>query len=395
MESIEQHSKLEAKECERCSSHSGQWEIHPVPIQPSSDAFASHTTFKDGDNAFGSHTAFKDGDPNALQNASLGERMHLRPSRREEQVVHLAENTYRFNLGSAQYLRIRAIGVLFLCGLLVCACIAVAVGISLWKSYPHDFTPYLKWQDALLSLSWFIAFIALEGGILTGRFLHALHAGYTRGMVTIVENSQTGCGSTITVRDLSAENLKNVFWIMNSEFWCFVAVLVGLLPVMLIGWTLHLSSMILVMLTTGIAIVLSLAGLVVSLVATSFIIIGCFGIVSFCRKLGSSHTYQMEMHPVPIQHQMMGENAFGSCTTSKDEETNAFRKHFEHATIRVDNLTLAITYPAAVESVVDLNLLAPDDLQQLLALLRKRWMDAEQAGSSSLIDYSHTPPLLK
>jgi hypothetical protein len=327
MESIEQHSKLEAKECERCSSHSGQWG---------------------------------------------------RPSRREEQVVHLAENTYRFNLGSTQYLRIRAIGVLFLCGLLVCACIAVAVGISLWKSYPHDFTPYLKWQDALLSLSWFIAFIALEGGILTGRFLHALHAGYTRGMVTIVENSQTGCGSTITVRDLSAENLKNVFWIMNSEFWCFVAVLVGLLPVMLIGWTLHLSSMILVMLTTGIAIVLSLAGLVVSLVATSFIIIGCFGIVSFCRKLGSSHTYQMEMHPVPIQHQMMGE-----------------QMHFEHATIRVDNLTLAITYPAAVESVVDLNLLAPDDLQQLLALLRKRWMDAEQAGSSSLIDYSHTPPLLK
>jgi hypothetical protein len=84
----------------------------------------------------------------------------------------------------------------------------------------------------------------------------------------------------------------------------------------------------------------------------------------------------MEMHPVPIQHQMMGA-----------------RMHFEHATIRVDNLTLAITYPAAVESVVDLNLLAPDDQQQLLALLRKRWMDAEQVGTSSL-SYSHTPPLL-
>ena len=326
MESIEQHPKLEAKEYQQCSSHSGQWEIHPVPIQ----------------------------------HQMMGERMHLRSPCREERVVPLADNTYRFNLDRVQYLRIRAIGMLFLCGLLVCVCVAVAVGISLWKSYPHDFTPYLKWQDALLSLSWFIAFIALEGGILTGRFLHALHAGCTRGMVTIVENSQTGCGSTIMVRDLSAENLKNVFWIMNSEFWCFVAVLVGLLPVMLIGWTLHLSPMILVILTTSIAIVLSLAGLVVSLIATSFIIIGCFGIVSFCRKLGSSHTYQMD----------------------------------EHATIRVDNLTLAITYPAAVESVVDLNLLAPDDQQQFLALLRKRWMDAEQVGSSSL-SYSHMPPLLK
>jgi hypothetical protein len=305
MESTEQHPKLEAKEHGQCSSYSDQ---------------------------------------------------RGRSPRRAEQVMQLAENTYRFNLGRVQYLRIRAIGALFLCGQLVCACVAVAVGILLWKSYPHNFTPYLKWQDALFSLSWFIVFIILKGSIMTGRFLYALHAGYTWGMVTIVENSQTGCDTTITVRDLAAENLKNVFWIMNSEFWCFVAVLVGLLPVMLIGWTLHLSPMILVILTTGIAIVLSLAGFVVSLIATSFIIIGCFGIVSFCRKLGSSHTYQMD----------------------------------EHATMRVDNLTLSITYPAAMESVVDLNLLAPDDRQQLLALLRKRWMNAEQVRSASLIDYSHT-----
>jgi len=267
----------------------------------------------------------------------------------EKLTVQLAQDTYRFDLGCAQYLRIRAMGGLFFCVLIGCACVAIAVGILLWKSYPHDFTLYLKWQDALLGLSWFIAFIALEGAVLVVRFLHALHAGYTQGMVTLVEES------AITVRDLSAENLKNIFWIMNSKFWCFVAVLVGLLPLMLIGWTLHLSNIVLAIFTTSIAIVLSLGGLVVSITATSFILIGCVGLVSFCRKLASSHTYQLD----------------------------------EHATIRIDNFALAITYPGATESVVDLNLLAADDQHQLLLLLRKRWIDTEQVWSSSL-DYSHT-----
>src|SRR5260370_19896749 len=270
------------------------------------------------------------------RSSQLGQRG--RSPRCEKLTVQLAQDTYRFDLGRAQYLRIRTIGVLFFCTLIVCASIAIAVGSLLWKSYPHDFTPYLKWQDALLSLSWFIAFIALGGGVLTVRFVHALRAGYMQGMVTLVENS------TITVRDLSAENVKSIFWIMNSAFWCFVAVLVGLLPVMLIGWTLHLSNIILVILTTGIAIVLSLAGFIVSIIAASFIVVGCIGLVSFCRKLGSSHTYQLD----------------------------------EHAMIRVDNFTLAITYPAATETVVDLNLLAPDDHQQLLSLLLKRWLDSAQ-----------------
>jgi hypothetical protein len=254
-----------------------------------------------------------------------------RSPQREKLVMQLSQDTYRFDLGRVQYLHIRTMGLLFFCTLIISACIGIAVGILLWKSYPHGFTPYLKWQDALFSLSWFIAFICLGGAVMVVRFLHALRAGYTQGMVTLVGNS------AITVRDLSAENLKNIFWIMNSAFWCFVTVLVGLLPVMLIGWTLHLSNVILAVLTTSIAILLSLAGFIVSLIAASFIVIGCIGLVSFCRKLGSSHTYQLD-------HQ---------------------------ATIRMDYLTLTITYPSTAESVIDLNLLAAADQQQLQAIVKE------------------------
>jgi hypothetical protein len=266
--------------------------------------------------------------------------------RRKKLTVQLSQDMYRFTLRQRQYLRIRTLGGLFLCGQLIGACFSIAVGTLLWKTYPHDFTPYLKWQDALLGFSWFMAFIALEGGILVVRFLHALRAGYTQSMVTLVGSS------AITVRDLSPENLKNIFWIMNSKFWCFVAVLVGLLPAMLLGWTLHLSNIVLSVLTTSIVIVLSLAGFIASIIGTSFIVIGCIGLISFCRKLGSSYTYQLD----------------------------------KQATIRIDNCALTITYPGATESVIDLNLLAIDDQQQLLSLLQKRWLDTEQAGSPSLDD---------
>jgi hypothetical protein len=270
--------------------------------------------------------------------------------RRKKSTVQLTQNMYRFGLGRRQYLRIRTWGGLFLCGQLLCACFSLAMGLLFWKSYAHNFTPYLKWQDALLVFFWFMAFVALEGGILVVRFLHALHAGYTQSMVILVGSS------SITVRDLSPENLKNIFWIMNSKFWCFIAVLVGLLPAMLLGWTLHLTNVPLSILTTSIVIVLSIAGVIASIIATSFIAIGCIGLISFCCKLGSSYTYQLD----------------------------------KQATIRIDNCTLTITYPGATESVIDLNLLAPADRQQLLALLHKRWIDdTRQAGSSSL-DYSHS-----
>src|SRR5262249_17396452 len=138
----------------------------------------------------------------------------------------------------------------------------------------------------LLSLLWFIAFIVLGGSILVGRFLYTLRKGYTQGMLTLV-------GNTIHVRDLSPENFKSIFWIMNSAFWCFIVVLIGLSPDIIPNWTLHLSSALLVIIGTSIVVLLSLIGLGISIVACVFIIIGCIGCISFCHKLGSSYTYEL------------------------------------------------------------------------------------------------------
>src|SRR6476660_811816 len=73
------------------------------------------------------------------------------------------KDTYRFDLARLQYTRIRWMGWLFFVGLVVCAVIGALCGAWLWTTYAHDFTFYLKWQDALVALSWFCAFDALGG----------------------------------------------------------------------------------------------------------------------------------------------------------------------------------------------------------------------------------------
>ncbi|GCE04573.1 hypothetical protein [Dictyobacter aurantiacus] len=254
------------------------------------------------------------------------------------------KDTYRFDLAQGQYLRIRRLGWLFFLALIVTAIVGVCCGAALWTTYVHKFTLYLKWQDALVALSWFISFISILGSVLVVRFLYALRAGRTAGMVTFEGND------TVTVRDLSAENMKSIFWIMNSAFWCFVTALVGLVPAILVGWTMHIPSPVLMVITTGLALILSLAGIVVSIVAVSFILIGCLGGISFCRKLGSSHTYRLN----------------------------------GQATIRIDNFVLTITYPGHPESLVDLNLLSTEDQRQLLSLLHTRWVDAKQVWNPTL-----------
>ncbi len=259
-------------------------------------------------------------------------------------MIQSAQHVYQFHLGRAKYLRIRFLAWLFLGGLLACAMLAVVVGILLWMTYVHSFTLYLKWQDALVALVWFIAFTACGGIALIVRFLYALRAGYTQGMLTLVGDT------SLTVRDLSSENLKSIFWIMNSAFWCFLVLLVGLVPAMLIGWTLRLTNPLLMVLTTGIAGVLGLVGLIGSVIAASFIIVGCIGGISLGRKLGSSHSYQLN----------------------------------GQAVIRIDSFVLTIMYPGRPESMIDLNLLTPSDQRQLLSLLHKRWMDAEQVWNPSL-----------
>lgn len=260
-------------------------------------------------------------------------------------MLRSASEMYQFNLDERQYLRIRNLSILLIALLLLCAALLIAAGIALWGTYSHSFTPYLKWQDALLAMCWFLGgFVALGTCLLIGRFIHALHSGYQHSMVIMRETSE------ITVRDLSPENLKSIFWIANSNFWCFLTALLGLTPAILISWTLHLGNPILAVLATGIAALLSLAGLTVSIVAIFFIIVGIIGVAPFTRKLGSSHTYKLN----------------------------------EQATVRIDNFVLTIIYPSMAESMVDLNLLAPADQLRLLTLLHRRWIDAQQVWSPSL-----------
>ncbi len=252
-------------------------------------------------------------------------------------MIEFVQYKQQFDLSLPQYKRISTLGWLFVLALVMTAGSTITFGIFLWGTYVHNFTLYLKWQDALLSLSWFIAFAALGGTVLAGRFLYALRKGYTQGMITLV-------GHTIHVRDLSPENLGSIFWVMNSAFWCFIAALVGLFPSILLGWTLHLPTPLLVVSATAIAVLLGLVGLVVSIIALSFILIGCIGSISFCRRLGSSHTYELNAR----------------------------------TSLSIDKFVLTIIQPDRPESMIDLHLLSAEDQKRLLLLLGKYWIETPQ-----------------
>jgi hypothetical protein len=228
-------------------------------------------------------------------------------------------------------------------GLLCCATLALFLCVTVWQSYDHTFTFYLKWQDALVALSAFTTFLMLGGIALIFCFLFALRSGYKHDMITLK-------GSLLTARDLSPLNLASIFWMMNSVFWCAVVVVIGLLPAMLIGWTLHLSSPILSIVLTTIVGILCLAGLVASIVAAVFIGIGCIGAFKSARKLGTAHRYELS----------------------------------NRTSISIDNFELSIIHPGHPESMIDLNLLAKEDRHHLLDLLRERWINTEKEWNPEL-----------
>jgi len=259
-------------------------------------------------------------------------------------MIQPVRDTYRFNLARLQYIRIRNLGWLFFLGLVVCTVACVMCGVWIWTTYAHDFTFYLKWQDALVALSWFVAFIALGGAVLVMCFLHALRQGYTAGMVTFEGTN------TLIVRDLSPENMKSIFWLMNGAFWSFVATLIGLVPAILVGWTLHITDPVLMIVTTGIAVLLSIAGLVLSIGATVVNIVGIFGGVTLGQRLGENRSYKLN----------------------------------GQISMRIDDFILTVSYPGHPESMVDLNLLTAEDQKKLLGLLHKRWIDAEQVWNPML-----------
>ncbi|MBO0777799.1 MAG: hypothetical protein J2P37_03135 [Ktedonobacteraceae bacterium] len=256
-----------------------------------------------------------------------------------------APDAYRFYLGRGQHKYISRFGWIFFCGCILCAVVTLLLGIQFWQTYAHEFVLYLKWQDALFCLLNFISIISFGGSILILRFMHALRQGRSGGIVTLE-------GDTLIVRDLSPENLRSIFWIMNSVFWCFLAVLVGLLPTILFAWTVHIPVVPLAVLATCVALLLSVAGLVASLIAGFFIVVGGIGVASLCRKLGASYRYILS----------------------------------EHTTLRIDNFVLAIIEPGMPEAMLDLNLLNAGDQRQLLSLLYARWQAAEQVWSPSLGD---------
>ena len=252
-------------------------------------------------------------------------------------MIQTSARTYVFYLSRASYIRRRLLGWLLILASLTIAVVCTVLAIRLWPTYSHTFTLYLKWQDALLASFWYIAFLLPGGSIMVARFLYALHAGYHKGMF-ILEGD-----STLIVRDLSPENYSSIYWAVGTALSCFIAALVGLLPEILIGWTLHLPHPALVILCTAAAIALSLAGLAITLVASSFIVIGWVGCVSFCRKMGAPQTYRLS----------------------------------NQTTLRIDDFVLSITHPDQQESMFDLNLLDVEDQRHLLYLLHKRWLDAE------------------
>jgi hypothetical protein len=226
---------------------------------------------------------------------------------------------------------------LMLAGLLSLALVTLVLGMVMWKTYNHRFTFYLKWQDALVALLWFISFLSIGGSIMTGRFLYAVHAGSQQGMITLSGNHR------LVARDLSSLNLVSIFWMLHSTFWCFVALLLGLVPAILIGWTLRITNQTWMIATTILAALLSLAGITMSIAAAVIILIGCIGAISFTRKLGAAQSYALNNRTI----------------------------------LRIDDFVLTISYPGTEEAMVDLNLLDKADQPKLLSLLRERWMGAQ------------------
>jgi hypothetical protein len=249
----------------------------------------------------------------------------------------LSTNNHIFYLSQASYKRTRFIAWLLILASLMVAIACVVLSVRLWSSYTHIFTPYLKWQDALVATLCYISLILIAGSAAVVRFYYALRAGFYQGMFM-----QKG-DSTLVVRDLSSKNLSGIYWAIGTTLSCFIAALVGLIPEIFIGWTIHLPHPMLVVICTGIAILLSLAGLAVTLVATSFLFIGWIGSFSYCRKVGAPETYQL------------------------DRQTS----------MRLDGFVLSITHPHQQEAVFDLNLLDWKDQHLLFSLLYEFWLDAE------------------
>ena len=253
-------------------------------------------------------------------------------------MIFATTHTHTFYPKPSSYTQTRLLGWLMCAALLLCCAVTLFLSIHLWGTYTHDFKPYLKWQDALEYALWFISFLGFGGAMLVVRFLFAAHDGFKKGTFSFIGDTQ------IAVRDTSYGNLGSIFWVLNAAFWCFVAALIGLVPIILIEWTIRLSPLLLSIVATGLAIALSLAGLLASVVSVSFILIGIVGMVPFSHKLGATHLYTTD----------------------------------NKLTVRIDGFILTAIYPDMPEVMLDLNSFEPRDQRFLLSLLYERWENAHR-----------------
>lgn len=237
------------------------------------------------------------------------------------------------------YQRNRLLAIVLIAASLIGAVCFAALGILFWPAYTHPFTPYLKWQDALLAILWYLSFLFIISAIVITRFLIALRISQRRGIL-ILQHS-----GALTLRDVSPKNFASIYSMLTASLTCFLATLVGLSPNILIGWTLHLASPALLIFTTALAITLSLLGLTVTLVSVTFVVISIIGAITLTRNIGAPHTYQLT----------------------------------KQTALRIDSLpspVLTVTYPDRPETLFDLNLLHLRDQQRLLHLLQQHWLDA-------------------
>src|SRR5581483_331257 len=259
-------------------------------------------------------------------------------------MVQTSEKSYQFHLARQAYRAISLKACLLLGGFLLSALLGASGASLLWPAYAHGFTLYVKWQDALVAAGWCVTLVSLGGCILVLRFLYALRRGYQGAMLTLEEKNR------LSGRDLSPKNFVSIFWAVTTTFSCFVVMLVGLIPAVLIGWTLHFANPVLLVFSTIAAFLLSLGGLALAVPFGAFFVIGLVGGVSFCRRMGAAQTYLLSSQTI----------------------------------VRVDGLALAIIHPDKPESLFDLQLLTPRDQHRLLTLLRERWVENEHAWNPAL-----------
>lgn len=252
-------------------------------------------------------------------------------------MIQSTTDSYLFRLGTAAYRQARTRSWLWLGGFFLVGIATLLLGLRLWPTYVHTFTLYLRWQDGLVALLFFITLLCLGGCLFSLRYMAALRVGQRHGILTVSKDH------TLTIRDLSPENLLGVFWMLHAAFWCFITVLVGLVPEVLVGWTLHLPSLPLIVLATAVAVLLSIVGLVLSITFSWFILLGIFGAGPLFNNLGAPCTYKLDIHMV----------------------------------LRIDGTVLTVIYPGKPESTIDLAALDADDKQALLPLLQEYIIDTQ------------------